>query len=217
MVVVHLILLQPLNSVCDTIPMLQRKLFSLTSTRTSVPKTMSGFDDLVKLKSTMTSPSQVICLRERETMKSKSNKRKLASVLGTFGLGENVIMHNADDGSFRHDVTMISFVLEEAKSGQSVIRVLSDDTDVFILLVYRVNLVALRCKIQMESWDGSVLDINVTCANLGQKCLQLPGMHALSCCDTTSYPHGKGNFTVLKCHSTEYNDIRKLPRFSCSG
>ena len=48
-------------------------------------------------------------------------------------------MDTADDGTFCHDeadVTMISFVIEEAKSGQSVIHVLSDDTDVFILLVY---------------------------------------------------------------------------------
>ena len=90
-------------------------------------------------------------------MKSKSNKRKLAGVLGTFDLGENVIMDTADDGTFCHDeadVTMISFVLEEAKPGQSVIRVLSDDTDVFILLVYWVNRAALRCKVQMERWDG---------------------------------------------------------------
>ena len=72
-------------------------------------------------------------------MKSKSNKRKLASVLGTFNLGENTTVETCDDGSFQHDeadVTMVSFVLEAAMSGQSVIHVLSDDTDVFVFLVY---------------------------------------------------------------------------------
>ena len=49
----------------------------------------------------------------------------------------------------------------------------------------------------MERWDGSVLNINVTCNNLCQKCLQPPGMHALSGCETTSYPHGKGKVTEL--------------------
>ena len=47
-------------------------------------------------------------------MKSKSNKRKLASVLGTFNLGENTTVETFDDGSFQHDeadVTMVSFVL----------------------------------------------------------------------------------------------------------
>ena len=72
-------------------------------------------------------------------MKSKSNKQKLASVLDTFNLGENTTVETCDDGLFQHDeadATMVSFVLEAAKSGQSVIRVLSDDTDLFVLLVY---------------------------------------------------------------------------------
>ena len=133
-------------------------------------------------------------------MKSKSNKQKLASVLATFNLGETVRMETLDDGMFGHDeadVTMVSFVLQAAQSGQNTIRVLSDDTDVFVLLVYWVNRADLQCKVQMERWDGSVLDINATCAYLGQKCLQLPGMHALSGCDTTSYPYGKGKITAL--------------------
>ena len=133
-------------------------------------------------------------------MKSKSNKRKLASVLGTFNLGENTTVETCDDGSFPHDeadVTMVSFVLEAAKSGQSVIRVLINDTDVFVFLVYWVNRAVLHCKVQMKRWDGSVLDINATCAALGQKCEQLLAMHALTGCDTTSYPYGKRKVTAL--------------------
>ena len=92
-----------------------------------------------------------------------------------------------------------SFLLEAAKSGQNVICILSDDVDVFVLLAYDIvlNWAALQCKVQMERWDGSVLDINGTCADLGQTCLQLLCMHALSGCDTTSYPYGKGNVTAL--------------------
>ena len=78
-----------------------------------------------------------------------------------------------------------------------MIRVFSDDTDVFVLLVYWVYRAAIRCKVQMERWDGMVLDINATCTNLGLKCLQLLGMHALSGCDTTSYPYGKGKIRAL--------------------
>ena len=44
---------------------------------------------------------------------------------------------------------------------------------------------------------GSVLDINAICADLGKKCLQFLCMHALSGCDATSYPYGKGNVTAL--------------------
>ena len=42
-------------------------------------------------------------------------------------------------GAFSHDeadVRMISYVLQAANHSKSVIRVLSDDTDVFVLLVY---------------------------------------------------------------------------------
>ena len=49
----------------------------------------------------------------------------------------------------------------------------------------------------MERWDGTVLDINATCTNLGPKCLQLLGMHAISGCDTTSYPYGRGKLSAL--------------------
>ena len=49
---------------------------------------------------------------------------------------------------------------------------------VFVLLAYWVNWALLQCKVQMEHREGSVLDINGTFADLGQKCLQLLGMHA---------------------------------------
>ena len=88
---------------------------------------------------------------------------------------------------------------------------LNDDTDVFVLLVYWVYRADLEllCKVQMERWDRTVLNINATCADLGPKCLQLLGMHALSGCDTTSYPYGK---------CVAYPTCSRLPRFSrCAG
>ena len=69
----------------------------------------------------------------------------------------------------------MSVVLEAVKSGQSAILILSDGTGVFVLLVYWVNQADLQCKVQMERWDGSVLDNCAACADLGQKCLQIPG------------------------------------------
>ena len=92
-------------------------------------------------------------LKRDAILKSKSNKRRLASVLCTFSLGDTVTMETQDDGAFSHDeadVTMISYVLQAANCGKSVIRVLSDDTDVFVLLVYWVHRASLQCKVQME-------------------------------------------------------------------
>ena len=93
----------------------------------------------------------------------------------------------------------ISFLLEAAKSGQNVVCILRFDTNVFALLACWVNLADLQCKVQMERWDGSVSVIYAICAEQYQKCLQLllVCMHALSGCDTTSYPSGKGNVTAL--------------------
>ena len=133
-------------------------------------------------------------------LKSKNNKRRLACVLGTFDVEEDVTMDSPDNSAYGHDeadITMISYVLESANNGKGVIRVLSDDTDVFVLLVYWVHRADLQCKVQMERWDGTILDINATSAHLGSKCLQLLGMHALSGCDTTSYPYGKGKISAL--------------------
>ena len=50
----------------------------------------------------------------------------------------------------------------------------------------------------MEKWDRMVLDIHATVVKLGDKCGQLPGMHALSGCDPVSYPYGKGKKSALK-------------------
>ena len=74
-------------------------------------------------------------------MKSKSHKRKFASVLCTFDLDENITSETGAYCIF----------------------------DVFALLAYWVNRADLKCKVQMECWNGSVLDINGTCADLGQK------------------------------------------------
>ena len=61
-----------------------------------------------------------------------------------------------------------------------MICVLSDYTDVFVLLVYwvyRADLYRAAVQVQMERWDRMVLNINATCVDPGPKCLQLLGMH----------------------------------------
>ena len=100
--------------------------------------------------------------------KSKNNNRKLASVLSTFTVGDMTTTESRDDSAFDHDeadITMISYVIEAAKCGKDVILILSDDTDVFVLLVYGECREEVKSKVQMEGWDGTALDINATCAD----------------------------------------------------
>ena len=86
-----------------------------------------------------------------------------------------------------------------ATGGAQTIRILSDDTDVFVLLVYWTSKKQVVAKVQMEKWNGDVLDVNETVRRLGpRKCSQLLGLHALSGCDTVSYPYGKGKPSALK-------------------
>ena len=68
------------------------------------------------------------------------------------------------------------------------IRILSDDTDVFVMLVYWVSKMQLHCSMQMERWNGQVVDINATCSEPDPKCLPLMGLYVLSGCDTVSFP-----------------------------
>ena len=69
---------------------------------------------------------------------NKHNKRELSRVLSLFKIGPNVTMDSRCDGAFTHDeadVTMIAYMLQAAEFGKDVIRILSDDTDVSVMLV----------------------------------------------------------------------------------
>ena len=68
-------------------------------------------------------------------------------------------------------------MLEAAASSAETVRIVCDDTDVFVLLVYRTWRKTIRKNIQMEKWDGTVLDIRATVDKLGDTCGQLLGMH----------------------------------------
>ena len=86
-------------------------------------------------------------------VKSKNNKRKLTIVLSTFTVGDMTTIESRYDRAFDHDdadITIISYVIEAAKCGKDVIRVLSDDTNVFMLLVYWVYREEITSKVQME-------------------------------------------------------------------
>ena len=66
-------------------------------------------------------------------------------------------------------------------------------------------------KIDMQKWNGDILDINETVRRLGpRKCSQLLGVHALSGCDTVSYPFGKGKLSALKALETDISALNEV-------
>ena len=134
-------------------------------------------------------------------LKNSKNKSLLASILCGYPTQNNVQLVNKLDCLITHeeaDITLCSYMLKAAASSAETVRIVCDDTDVFVLLVYWTWRKTIRKNIQMEKWDGMVLVIHATVVKLGDKCGQLPGMHALSGCDTVSYPYGKGKKSALK-------------------
>ena len=76
-------------------------------------------------------------------LKNKHNKLELSRILSTLDMDADMSIDSRYNGGFEHeeaDVTMIVHLLglQVAKSGKSVIRTLTDDTDIFVLLVYWV-------------------------------------------------------------------------------
>ena len=89
-------------------------------------------------------------------------------------------------------------MLDAVRHGASTVHILSDDTDVFVIMVYWCWKAGITTNLQMEKWNGTVLSINTTAKNLGDHCCSILAMHALSGCDTTSYSDGKGKVSAPK-------------------
>ena len=90
-------------------------------------------------------------------MKRKNNTRRLASVLSTFSVGEDVTFESADDGVYRHDeadITMISYVLEASNYVEDAIQVLSDSVMAQMYLFYWYIVFSIRTT--MQGTDGEM-------------------------------------------------------------
>jgi len=106
-------------------------------------------------------------------MKNKNNKRQLSRLLCTHNLGNNIELVNQANSIVRHDeadISLISYMLHVVSAEARTVRILSDDTDVFVLLVCWCWKSGISHNVQMEKWEGSVLDINATVTKLGEKC-----------------------------------------------
>lgn len=133
-------------------------------------------------------------------MKNKVNKKTLSLVLCAKNPDLFITMIGRDQAVFTHGeayVTVISYLLQAVEKGKKVMRIISDDTDVFILLVYWCWKKQLQICVHLERWDGQILNINATVDRLGPKGLHILGIHAHSGCDTASYPFGHGKTKAL--------------------
>ena len=132
-------------------------------------------------------PNTLLPCREVILHNSK-NKNLLNNILCSYPLPHNMQLVNMLDCVVTHeeaDVTLCSYMLKAVAAGAQTTRIFSDDTDVFVLLEYWTSRMRVVAKIQMEKWNGDILDINETVQRLSpKKCSQPLGIHALSGCDT---------------------------------
>ena len=83
-------------------------------------------------------------------MKNKANKRQLSQLLYTHDIGSNIELVSRTDSIVRHDeadISLISYMLKAAAAGADIVRILSDDTDVFVLLVYWCKKADVSCAV----------------------------------------------------------------------
>ena len=99
---------------------------------------------------------------------------------------------------------MAYHMIQEAATGHSPISVVSDDTDVFLILVHNllahVNSLPNSIQVTMEGCSRShtIIDVNEIAQQHDAVIPNLLGAHALSGCDTVSSFAGIGKATVLK-------------------
>ena len=99
------------------------------------------------------------------------------------------------------DVTMVYQVLNIAQNqdGVQIIKVISDDTDVFVLLMHFCEQQKLTCTLIMEATSSERVSVDIQAAVKKNKDIvpYLLAAHGLTGCDTVAKLHGIGKGTVI--------------------
>lgn len=98
------------------------------------------------------------------------------------------------------DINIVQLCFNATASGCSSVKVLSDDTDVFVLLAYFYHKLKCSSLVYMEATHGnrSVIDIKQTIIKWPDVISVLPAVHAITGCHSTSRIFGIGKKTALK-------------------
>ena len=97
------------------------------------------------------------------------------------------------------DVILVNQAVHAAKIGVSGVKVIADDTDIFVLLLHFYLQENLSCDFVMASTSSrKLIDIKETVAKHKNVISNIVSAHALSGCDTVSGLYGIGKSTVFK-------------------
>ena len=115
----------------------------------------------------------------------------------------NVTLQLSRDGaseyfSCNHEEMSTMMVLHALRE-ETLIVVVSQDTDVFVFLVYACAKYKPTLPWFIKTDSERYVKIQEVINHFGEAlCLKLPRIHCLTGCDTTSYPFGVGKVKVLK-------------------
>ena len=98
------------------------------------------------------------------------------------------------------DAIMPQQMVAITDQGTTCIKVICDDTNVYVLPIYIYDLLKLTCSLQMEgtSSERTLVDIGATVKKHSKIVPQLLAARALSGCDTVAYRFGISKATVIK-------------------
>ena len=118
--------------------------------------------------------------------------------------------HCRDDMRTTHeeaDVIIVQQAVALANAGKKSVRILCDDTDVFVLLLHFFFILCLTCQMTMEaaSSQRAVIDIGKTVQKYPGIMLNILAGHALSGCDTVPCMFGIGKVLALKALNDGYS------------
>ena len=132
-------------------------------------------------------------------LNSTHNKKELVrNLCSSIDLPHTTMVGPSNTVHEEADVIIVACVNRAINEGKKHILVVSDDTDVFLLLLHYKWIWAQYILLKMlRPCDGKVIDIANTALRLGPKSRDLLSLHALTGCDTVSYPY-RGKATALK-------------------
>ena len=137
---------------------------------------------------------------KKDVMKSRRIKQQLIKHICETKVNGKLHLIGDEQCKFDHEeayVNIIAYMLEQIDKGIKHIQITTDGTDIFVLPVYFLHKYSLKADIVMKKNNGRFIDINSSVKSLGTKCLDLLALHAVSGCDSVSFPYGKGKVTSL--------------------
>ena len=119
---------------------------------------------------------------------------------------ERNIRYDLETHQEEADIIIVQLVLHCVGEARQI-AVVSDDTDVFVLLLYHYQMAEVEVPLTMElpSKERAILDIKVTQAKHRDIVKNLLPAHAISGCDTTACYFGIGKCTVIKVLKDGYD------------